>query len=136
MQSNQGTLAIYEDELEALRDAVRALGGTKTVGHDLRSDLAPDQAGHWLKDCLNADRREKLSLSQTMLVLRKARDAGYHGPMQYISGEIGYAVQPIEPADEAAELQRQFIAAVGAQKSLIDRIERLTRAPISAVKSA
>ncbi len=131
MNIPQPSLPMYEDELDALRDAVRTLGGTKVVGHELRPDLPPDKAGAWLKDCLNPERPEKLALSQVRLLLRMARDAGYHAPMQFIAGEIGYAVQPTDPADEIAELQRLFIQATGVQKSLVERIERLTRAPLS-----
>lgn len=132
MNANQGALAIYEDEIDAIRDAVRALGGNKVVGHLLRPDLPAD--GGWLKDCLNPERREKLALSQIIKILRLAPDAGYHGPVQFICGEMGYSVQVIEPADEVAELQRAFVQSVSTQRSLIDRIERLTRTPLSQVK--
>lgn len=132
----QASLALYEDDLEALRDAVRSLGGSKSVGHALRPDIAPDQAGAWIKDCLNAERREKLALSQVMKVLRMAHDIGYHGPAQYLCGEIGYSVQVIEPADEVATLQRAFIESVAAQRSIADRIERLTKTPLQSIKSA
>jgi hypothetical protein len=134
MTASQGSLAIYEDDLDAIRDAVRVLGGTKTVGHSLRPDLAPDHSGAWLKDCLNAERREKLALSQVLRILRMAHDAGHHAPAQFLAAEMGYAVQVIEPTDELAALQRTFIDSVSAQRALIDRMERLTRAPLAQVK--
>lgn len=124
---------MYEDDLDALADAVRVLGGAKKMGHSLRPDVAPDQAGAWLKDCLNRERREKLALSQVMTVLRMAHDIGYHGPLQFIVGEIGYAATPIEPQDELATLQRTFNASVSMQRQLVERMERLTRAPLAAV---
>lgn len=131
MNENQSSLAMYEDELDAMRDAVRALGGNKTVGHALRPDLKPDLAGHWLKDCLNSDRREKLDLSQVMRVIRMAHDIGYHAPAQFLNTEMGYAAKAIEPADELASLQRAFIDSVGIQRTIADRIERLTRSPLN-----
>lgn len=134
MPENQGSLAIYEDDLDAIRDAVRALGGTKVVGHCLRPDIAPDQAAPWLKDCLNIERREKLALSQILKILRMAHDAGYHAPAQFLAGEMGYMVQVIEPVDELAALQRTFIDSVSTQKALIERMERLTRPPLAQVK--
>ena len=134
MTSNQTALAIYEDDLDAIRDAVRAIGGNKVVGHLLRPDITPDHAGAWLKDCMNTDRREKLSLSQNLKILRLAHDAGYHAPIQFLTGELGYSVQVIEPADEISALQRTFIESVSAQRHLIDRMERLTRAPLAVAK--
>lgn len=129
----QGSLAIYEDDLEALRDAVRALGGSKVVGHVLRPDMQPDQAGAWLKDCVNPERREKLALSQVLKIMRMAHDQGYHGPVQFLAGEMGYAVTPVEPADEVAALQRAFIESVTHQRAIADRIERMTRPAFSSV---
>lgn len=130
----QAKLALFEDIDDALRDVVRDLGGTKVVGHWLRPDLAPDQAGAWLKDCLNPERREKLSPRQVMAVLRRARDSGHHQLMEFMAADNGYAVHPIDPRDELAELQRQFIAAVGQSKHIADRIEKLTQPPLQAVQ--
>ena len=134
MTGTQGALAIFEDDLDAIRDAVRVLGGTKIVGHLLRPDIAPDHAGAWLKDCLNAERREKLAMSQIIKVLRMAHDVGYHAPAQYLAAEMGYTEQAIEPGDEIAALQRPACDAVSSQKHLIERMERLTRAPLAQVK--
>ena len=133
MTEAQRRLALYEDESEALRELVREIGGTKVAGHALRPDLAPDRAGGWLKDCLNPERAERLQPSQLFALLRMARERGIHGPAEYLLHEIGYRIEPIEPGHELAELQRQFIAATAAQRSLVERIERLTRAPLSAV---
>ncbi len=130
----QSKLSIFEDIDDALRDVVRDMGGTKVVGHWLRPDLAPDAAGAWLKDCLNSERREKLSPRQLMAILRRAHDAGHHHLMEFIANDSGYSTQPIEPRDELAELQRQFIAAVGASKHIADRIERLAQSPLSVAK--
>lgn len=91
----QGSLAIYEDEFDALRDAVQKLGGTKAVGHALRPDLGPLRAADWLKDCLNPERRERLSLTQMMKVMRMAHDINYHAPAQYLAGEMGYKMASI-----------------------------------------
>lgn len=130
----QTSFALYEDCADALRDAVRVLGGTKNVGHRLRPDMAPDHAGAWLKDCLNPERREKLDLTQIFHILRWAREENHHAPMLYIASEIGYDARPIEPKNELADAQRAFMDSVAQQKLIIDRIERLTRSPFQAVK--
>lgn len=120
-----------ESPAEALREAVRAAGGIKAVAALLWPEVRPPEAGHRrLLDCLNDERREKLSFEQVLLILRTAREAGCHVAMAYISRECGYAEpQPIEPADEAAALQRQFVAAVAEQRRLLARVERLLTPP-------
>ena len=103
-----------------------ALGGTKAVGSRMRPELSPDHAGRWLSDCLNADRREKLDPDQVMWLLKEARQVGSHGLMTYMTREAGYtAPQPVDPLDEVAELQRQYIEAARAMAKMAERIERV-----------
>lgn len=112
---------IVEDLPTALGDVARALGGFKRTGALLRPELPADQAGRWFSDCLNPAQREKLSPDQMVMLLREGRRVGCHSAMAFLAQECGYAPpQPIEPADEAAELQRQFLASV----VLLQQIER------------
>ena len=60
-----------EDIHDALRDVVRALGGVKDAGARLRPELPADAAGHWLKDCLNPERRHRLDPEQVLWLLRE-----------------------------------------------------------------
>jgi hypothetical protein len=83
---------------------------------------------------LNSERREKLSPRQVMAILRRARDSGHHQLMEFIAGDSGYSTQPIEPRDELAELQRQFISAVKQSKHIADRLDRMTQPPLSVAK--
>jgi hypothetical protein len=62
-------------------------------------------------------------------LLKLARAKGIHIASRYIADEIGCLLTPIEPEDEMAELQRQFIASVEQNKTLADRIERLMGRP-------
>lgn len=118
----------YEDELDALKEAVRALGGMKAVGPLLHPEKSVDAAARHLSDALNPNRAERLTLAQVMLVMRRARDAGAHGPWQWINAEIGYEAKPVDPEDERARLQREFAQSVQMQKALIERMERLSGA--------
>jgi hypothetical protein len=119
----------HESVNDALRAAVQALGGHKKIGAAMRPELPADQAGSWLRDCLNPDRREKLSPEQVVWVLREARRIGYHGAATYILHECGYAeATPVEPEDERAQLQRMFIESVKAQNAITERMERLMSA--------
>lgn len=103
----------FDDLEDALRAAVSHLGGFKHIGPVLRPELPIDTAANWLRDCLNPDRREKLSPQQVLLVLKLARQAGHHAAAAFLMAECGYAEPvPVEPIDVAAKLQRQFIDAV------------------------
>lgn len=117
---------VYDDLEDALKDAVRHLGGPKPVGARLWADKSPEAAARLLSDCLNPNRQERLSPSQVVFVLRLAREAGYHAPMHYFCAEAGYEpAKPREPEDERAELQRRFIEAAELQAQVLDRLERL-----------
>lgn len=92
-------LAIFSDMNDALTSAVHALGGYKKVGIILRPELAtnPASAAQWLRDCLNPDKRERLTPEQTLHLLRLAREADYHAAKHWIDAEVGY--EPSRPID-------------------------------------
>lgn len=115
-----------ESLTDALRDAVRACGGTKAVGSKLWPEKAADAASRLLADCLNDDRKERLTPDQLLLLARMARERGCHSVMTYMLAELGYAPPvPVEPADEAAELKRQYIESAKSMLRMAERIERL-----------
>lgn len=101
------------DHHDMLLELVRALGGPKEVGAWLRPELPVEQAAQWVRDCINAHRREKFDLAQVITLLARARKQGYHDAIAYLNAECGYRVEPIEPEDERARLQREFVDAVG-----------------------
>ena len=80
----------------------------------------------WLADCLNADRRERLDPDQVLWILREGRKIGCHAAMHYLCADSGYSPsQPIEPKDELAELQRNFIEASKGMQRMAARIEQI-----------
>lgn len=112
----------YED---AIRDTVCALGGNKAVGSMLWPAMLADEAGKKLADTLNRDKREKLSLGELQLIRREARKAGVHILASYENRDAGYVEpQPLAPEDEAAQLQREYIAAVKAMTAIQARMDR------------
>ena len=117
----------FESINDALQAAATALGGYKKVGPALRPELPIDQAAGWLRDCLNPARREKLAPEQVMLILRKAREAGYHAAMNYVAFDTGYRAQPVDPVSQEAELQERFIAAVEHLQGIKATMERIQR---------
>lgn len=115
-----------------LERLVVALGGTKKVAPLLwGADKGVDEARRLLCDCLNDDRPAKLDFSQVLLILRMARQKGIHFGIEYVSESLGYSVPtPIEPQDEAAELQKKFIESVAALNELAAKIQSVN-APAS-----
>lgn len=118
---------IHESISDALREVVQALGGAKKVGATLRPDRPVAEAARWVSDCLNSERREKFDPDQVLWLLREGRAVGCHGAMSYIARDTGYSATPIEPQDEKAELQRQFILASKKLSGMAARIEALSK---------
>lgn len=116
----------FEPFDDALREAVRQMGGHKRMGPLLRPELPRKQAANWLRGCLNADRREKLSPDQVLLVVRLAREAGYHGLMNYMAFSAGYEnPRTIDPDDQEAALQHAFVDAVAKLEGIEKRLQRV-----------
>lgn len=117
----------HESLNDALREVVQALGGTKKVGCLMRPEKSADDAARWMSDCLNHDRREKFDPEQVLWLLREGRKVGCHSAMNYLTAECGYSqAQPVEPLDELAELQRQFIEASKSIHRMAERIEKIS----------
>ena len=115
-----------EDYYEAIRATVQALGGFKRIGSELKPDLPVEAAGRWLADCCNPEKREKLAPTELAYIRRRARKAGVHVLAAYEMREAGYAEpQPIEPEDERAALQRQFIQATAELNGMLARLHAL-----------
>lgn len=118
---------LFFDSIEdALREVVHAVGGNKAAGGILRPELSADEAGKWVSDCLNPDRAQTFRPGQVLLLLRKGREAGCHAAAAYLMRESGYADPvPIEPDDERARLEREFIAAAKSLQAMADRLTRI-----------
>lgn len=115
----------YDTYEAAITDCVTALGGNKKVGNALWPAMPADDAGRKLSHCLNPDKREKLDLGELRLIRRLARQAGVHILAHYEARDAGYSEpQPLNPEDEQAQLQREFIASVKALEILQARMAR------------
>lgn len=119
--------SLFHDSVEdALREVIQALGGAKKVGASLKPDKPVDEAARWVLDSLNIDRRERFDPSQVVWLLREGRRIGCHAAANFLMRESGYAdPSPIEPEDERARLEREFIAAVKVMSGMADRLARL-----------
>jgi hypothetical protein len=124
----------HEDLAAALTHLVSALGGPKAVGVELWPSLTADTAGRKVAHCLNADHAQQFHPQEVLWLLTQARTRGIHSGMAYICRCAGYAdPQPVEPEDEAAALQREYIAAAKSMESIAKRLERLAL-PVRAVR--
>lgn len=109
-----------------IKVAREALGGSKRVGPMLWPEKPIDAAQRHLLACLNDSKPERLTPDQLLLILRTARQHGHHAAIEFICRDAGYTTpSPVEPMDEMAELQRQFIESQRAMTTLLQRMERL-----------
>lgn len=123
----------HEDIYDALRDVVKALGGNKSVGADMQPEKLAHQAGTWLANCLDPSRPEKLDLDQMLYLLKRGHEIGCHVGIAYICQQSGYTYQPIEPEDEQAALQREFIQSVKQLQRIERKLQQVTQ-PVKAVR--
>lgn len=118
--------AEFETLNAALIECVRSCGGSKVVGHKLWPEKTVDAAQRHLLNCLNEDKPERLTPDHTLMLMRLARKKGCHAGIEFICASLGYSAPiPLEPRDEAAELQRQFIEATSKLAAMAERIEHL-----------
>lgn len=116
----------FETLNDCLVECVKAAGGSKVVGNKIWPEKTVDAAQRHLLNCLADGRAERLSPDQVLLLARLARDAGCHAYMQFCAQQLHYAAPvPREPAQELAELQRAFGAAVAQQQVLLAQIQGL-----------
>ena len=91
-----------------------------------------DEAGRLLSDCLNPDRAAKLCPEKLVLLLKIARAKGCHLAAHWLCDEVGYSrPAPVEPTDQMAALQREYIEATKAVVAIAHRIERVNLKAVS-----
>ena len=111
---------------DAIRDDVRAIGGTKVVAGKLRPEMPVEHAQRWLLDCINPDRREKLNGDQLVLLMRWAREHGSFAVAQYLMQQAGFErPRALNLQQERESLQQRFVDAVRVVDRLSKRLEAL-----------
>jgi hypothetical protein len=116
----------HDDVFDALRTDIQALGGAKKVGALLWPKLSPDKAGEKLSSCLNRQRAEKLDPEDILFIQREAARVGSVASLTYIADYVSiHRPVIIEPDDEKAQLQKDYIAATRAIAQIAQRLERL-----------
>lgn len=120
-------MILFQDSIsEALRELITALGGAKKVGSEMRPEKSADEAGRWLSDCLNSDRRDRLTPEQLIWLLRRGRAIDCHVAMNFLCADAGYEeAKPISQVDERAKLAETISTASKTLSSALAAIERL-----------
>lgn len=118
------------DTLEdALKLCVGELGGPKVVGHRMRPELSPADAGIWLSHCLTPAHAQKPSLAQVVWILREARAAGHHAGAEALADLLGYRITAIVDArEELADVTRRAVAAAHESAELSNKALALAHA--------
>lgn len=121
-----GDRLFYDSFEDAVKHVVAVLGGNKEAGHLLWPSKSPEAARTRLLDCLNPKEPDKLAPDEIVALARAGRDAGCHAIVHFLCAESGYSQpNPIAPSDEAADLERQAIAAVQSLDGIVRRLERV-----------
>lgn len=116
----------YDDELDAARAVVQALGGTKQVGPQFWPEKPPLNAARYLSDCLSPGRCERLSPAQVLMLMRMGREKGAHMLAEYFMTAAGYQRPvPINPEMEAGRLIQHIDGVFVQARQLIERLERV-----------
>ena len=117
---------LWHDTPEAALWSVAEVVGPKDIGSELWPEKPVDEAAKLLARCCDPDRSEKLSASQILLILKRGRQRGCHVAISFFNTEAGYTEpQPVEPEDERAKLQREFIEAQRQMEHLVKQMGRL-----------
>ena len=115
----------HESFMDAIRDSIRAAGGSKAVGAKLWPELKADQAGKKVSNCLDESRPERFTPDQLLYILKLSREAGCHSILVWMCQEAGYSSpQPLEPESELAGLIRESNAISAELVARQARIER------------
>lgn len=109
---------------EALRGAVHALKGPKAVGVALWPELSADLAAKRLNHCLDPERPEKLELSQVLLIAKRARAVNCHTLIAYLSAELDYEWNAIDPETLEAREKRELTEVLKGAIARLDRLEK------------
>lgn len=110
---------------EAVAEVARVCGGRKAFAAAMWPSLPVRDAHNRIDACLNPERREQFHPTDILYIMRQGREAGCHSLMLFLARESGYTdPQPVEPEDERAKLQREFVQAQKAMAQLAARMER------------
>lgn len=113
----------YESAEEAARHAIVASGkAMKEVAHGLWPHLKIDTAHARLRNALNDDKPDKLTMDEIIHIARLTERVD---PLFYMAEALNYErPKPRAPIDELGELYAKYIAATKQLEQIAQRIQR------------
>lgn len=111
----------YECIEDAIGDDIKALGGPKKAAEIFFPDKTMEQGAAYLRAWSNADRSERPSPSQYILLKKLAQQAGSRACWLYEEHELSVKVVHVEPEDELQRIERENNELL---KALTKRMER------------
>lgn len=125
----------YDTYLEALKDDVTACGGAKEVGQWFWPEKTFENRRNRVNDRLNAERDERFTNDQERLIMRRARERrGFSAAICFLCDDAGFErPKPKHPKDEQIEILAREERLVNEFRQLMERRERLARAPLAVV---
>lgn len=119
----------HEDLTDALRHAIKALGGFEVVGHDLWPTKSAAAAGRLLSDCLNPERPAKLDVDDVVALLAMGRRRGVHCAMWQLCDDTGYTRPSIAPdRTPEQELAEKLVRQAAEFKQTADELAAIKHA--------
>lgn len=100
----------YECIEDAIKDDIAALGGPKKAAEIFFRDKTVDQGAAYLRAWALADRAERPTPSQYILLKKLAEEAGSRACWIYEEQELSVKVVHVEPEDELTALLREWKA--------------------------
>lgn len=124
----------YDTAYDAIGAGIVSCGGFKVVAGNLWPAKKHDTAYARLKSCVNEHKDEKLDIEEIIQIAKWAKEQGNHALMQYLGQELGYSVEPLDPTDQQAELQRRFVEATQLLAKIADRISPEQRSSLKVAR--
>jgi len=120
----QTQMPFYEVAEDATNSAILRSGKTyQQVAHYLRPDIKLEVAYAWLKNALREEAREKLTTDQHIAIANFCEEYDY---TYYVALHCHHSrPEPVEPADEALQLDREINDSLKAIEKMLQRRERI-----------
>lgn len=118
-----------EDIYDALRDAIKALGGASAVGLRLHPEKALKTAEQAILDCCNRNRKQEFKPLELLALQRWARVAGCHSLNNLFNDDGGYErSKPKLVADQIYAAEQRLLKVKADAEEAVAAMQNLIQA--------
>jgi len=115
---------LFHDTIfDAIGADIAACGGFKAVAGKLWPAENVVTAATKLRNAINPEQAQKLCPEEVLTIKHLACEAGSFATIQYEAQALSYRVEWVQPEDEQARLQREFITTAERMESLLKAIK-------------